>query len=131
MENWHEVGRENRRAASILFRESIYRAMIGRAYYATYAEVTHVLTGLSINMPQGRESPLHRKLRNLIEANLTTMPPEQRRALSRTVSELYDMRLHADYIASVPINEKMGRKALQLMQTALDLLQEYKHDYGK
>ncbi len=122
-DTWHDLARENRVAASILFRDGAFRSMISRAYYAVYSMATHSLVTASVIMPHGREGPSHKRLRPLIESNLPMIQQSQRRqALSRIVGALYTMRLSADYVPSDPIDSKEARAALALMTKAFNLL---------
>lgn len=122
MATWLDLASENRAAALALFSDAMYRSMINRAYFAVYAKATHALSIIPVSMPQGREGPTHRKLRPMVEANLTTMRVEKRQALSQMIGELYYMRLRADYVPSDAIDMKDARSVLTLMEEALSLV---------
>ena len=126
MITWHEMARESRRAANELV-ATRYRSCLSRAYYASYAKVTHDLSGASnVTFPFGREGPNHPGetgtggIRRLIETSLPALSAERRRKLSELVGELYTLRLYADYRPSIDIDATDAREAVSMMNTVFD-----------
>jgi len=119
VETWLELARDSRKSASVLV-NGFHRSAVSRSYYAAYSKVTMELCSLGITMPADRESPTHRKIRPLIEGNLTTMDREKRLALSRIVGRLYTMRISADYSPSLAVGAREAREAISLMNKVFD-----------
>ncbi len=115
VENWLDLARDSRKAASELVRDGHYRSATSRAYYAAFSKISHELVHTGHAMPAGREGPSHRRLRPMVEANLKSLRIEQRAALSRIVGRLYVLRIYADYTPSIHVDARDAREAVSLM----------------
>jgi hypothetical protein len=123
MENWRDLGMQNRTAAHELFGWKRWRACVNRAYFAAYSRATDALLAVPISMPRGREGPNHIALPNAIGYNLTALGDQKRWKLADMIRLLYDLRCLADYRPSVDVGESEARIALGLMRQAFSLLE--------
>ena len=120
-ENWLDLARDARKAAGVLLTEGQFRSCASRAYYASYAKVTHELVAVAgLEMPPGREGPGHARLRTVIETSMPNMRPEKRAKLSELVGRLYSLRIDADYKPSTDFGVAEARRAISLMKTAFE-----------
>jgi len=119
---WLELARENRTAASQLFKRSLFRAAINRAYYAAYSRVTHELNAVPVFWPKNREGPPHVKIPALIRDHLRTLRPKIRERIADMTAILYAMRCRADYHPSDTVDDSEARIALGMMKKIFDLL---------
>lgn len=76
-ENWYDLARESRKAASNLTTLGFHRSAISRAYYAIYSCVSFELVSLGVSMPVDRDGPAHLKLPQLILTRLTRLNYEK------------------------------------------------------
>lgn len=74
-------------------------------------------------MPRGRSSPSHAKLPDIIGNNLTGISYPVRWRLAGTTRKLYNLRIMADYVPSVAVEERDARLALGLMKQAFGFLE--------
>ena len=123
-ENWLDLARDARKAASRLLAEENYRSSMSRAYYAAYSKVTHELIGSAALQPApGREGPKHggrAGIRPLIETRMPNMQQTRRYRLSELIGRLYTLRLDADYKPSVKVESRDAREAISIMNTIFD-----------
>ncbi len=117
-QNWLELARDARRAASRLVEEN-FRSCLSRAYYAAYSKVTHSLAGApGVTFPNNREGPNHPGetgtggIRRMIEASMPNMQQDKRVKLSELVGRLYTLRIDADYRPSVEVEGRDAREAI-------------------
>ena len=73
-------------------------------------------------MPKGRGNPKHRTLPLVVGRNLTALELAQRWRLSGVLKKLYDLRIIADYVPVVDVQEPETRIALGLMRQAFWIL---------
>ena len=118
MASWRDMGIQNRTTANQLFKARQWRSCVSRAYYALYAELTHQLLRAKVSMPAGRGNPKHLALPMLVGNNLTSIRPQARWRLSGLVKKLYDLRVMADYLPKIDIDESEARIAMGLMDQA-------------
>ncbi len=69
-------------------------------------------------MPAGRGNPKHATLPALVGNNLTSVRIQTRWRLSGLVKKLYDLRVIADYLPGVGLEEPEARIAVGLMDQA-------------
>lgn len=120
-ENWLDLARDARKAASTLLTEDRHRSAIARAYFAGYAKVTHELTAVAaLPMPPGREGPSHSRIRRVIETSMPNMDQPKRDKLSEMIGRLYALRIEADYRPSSAVGITEARAAISLMTTVFD-----------
>jgi uncharacterized protein (UPF0332 family) len=116
MGTWRDLAKDNRTAANELFTVKRYRSCVSRAYYAAYAEITHALLQANVTMPAGRGNPRHGALATNVEGHLTRVPLRWR--LSAAIRRLYRLRIVADYVPGLALQESEARIAMGLMNEA-------------
>lgn len=121
--DWKDLARDNRFAVYETFSHGRWRTCLSRAYYAVYSAATEALTRRGMSMPRGRSSPSHAKLPDIIGNNLTGISYPVRWRLAGTTRKLYNLRIMADYVPSVAVEERDARLALGLMKQAFGFLE--------
>ena len=127
-QKWREMARESQTAAIVLEHEQLLRPSASRFYYAAFQISTAVLLYLKLTPPLGEEGWSHAStpeiLRDLLEPVLKSM--DDRRKLARQLSELYKVRIEADYIGESTVDAKKsqesGRKAKYLVKKLEEIL---------
>jgi hypothetical protein len=107
--DWNDLANESQTAARICMKEKKPRAAINRAYYAAYQAATAYLHYRGGGIPptiQGiqRDAWQHERLPNIIRTQLKVQFPHgdanQRNKIKGALSELYKLRIFADYVPS-------------------------------
>ena len=122
MATWKDLASDNRSASHEMFGHCRWRACISRAYYATFSEAVEELTLGGVTMPQKRSSPSHAKLPEMVGNNLTRLSHSIRWRLAGIIRKLYDLRIMADYVPSMPVAENDARLSLSLMDQVFCIL---------
>ena len=115
MATWKDLARDNRLAANETFVNGRWRTCISRAYFSIYSAATSALVQRGVTMPAGRGNPRHTRLPNLIGHYLTGTSHPLRWQLAGVIEKLYKLRLVADYVPQVSVEERDARIALGLM----------------
>jgi uncharacterized protein (UPF0332 family) len=123
MANWQDMARDSYGAASSLADARRWRSAASRAYYAVFAIVSFLLVRKGLQMPQGREAPSHARLARMVTDHLTELGDVRWRVFHR-IRALYALRLDADYVPSLPVDNTRVRQALAMMA-------EVFHDLGE
>jgi uncharacterized protein (UPF0332 family) len=118
MTNWDALANDNKLAAFETFSKCRWRTCISRAYYAAYSAATEKLLLQGVTMPKTQPNPKHAKLPDLIGNNLVTLCHAVRWQLADAIARLYKLRLMADYMPRVLVEERDARIALGLMSQA-------------
>jgi uncharacterized protein (UPF0332 family) len=118
MATWNDLAQDNTLAANETFDTHRWRTCISRAYYAAYAAVTQELIAQGMTMPKAQPNPHHASLPKLVTHNLYTLKQPVRWQLADAIEKLYKLRIIADYIPQVNMEERDARIALGLMQQA-------------
>ena len=121
-EGWRDLAHSGRTAAYELFERKRWRSCASRAYYATYSEVTHALLAAGTTMPASQNNPKHKTLADLVTTNLRSLNLPRRTRLAAIVIAAYNLRIAADYLPDVDLDESDARDAIGLMATAFSLL---------
>ena len=107
-QKWREMARESQAAAIVLEHDELLRSSASRFYYAAFQISTAVLLYLKLTPPVGEEGWSHAStpemLREHLEHVLKSM--DTRRKLARHLSELYKIRIEADYIGDRTFDTK-------------------------
>ena len=119
---WNDLAKDNQMAANEMLRAKRWRSSVSRAYYAAYSAATERLVRHRIAMPLGRTIPTHRALPNLIRYNLTRLSYPLRGQTANAIKKLYHLRLMADYMPGVVVDENEARVALGFMVQAFRCL---------
>lgn len=121
MSDWRQVATENFSAALELVQHH-WRSALSRTYYAAYARITAGLERIGVTFPDGQEGPSHKKLPALVENSFTRAGNPGWR-LSVLISELYRLRIMADYRPSTNISAVAVRDAARMMQEVFRLME--------
>ncbi|MCX7049202.1 MAG: HEPN domain-containing protein [Candidatus Sumerlaeota bacterium] len=122
MTRWADLAKDNRLAAYEVFEKQRWRTFVSRAYYAAYSATTEALVQHGVTMPMGRSGPSHAKLPELAGTNLTGIGYSLRWRLSGAIGKLYELRIMADYMPDVLVEENEARVAQGLMKQVFDCL---------
>jgi|GEM_PF-1013570 len=127
-EDWFQLASDARKAANQLVRDH-HRSCLSRTYYAAYSRVTHELNAVgNLTFPVGREGPNHPGkagsggICRMIRTSMPGMDAAKRLWLSQLISELYTLRINADYRPSTSIDGRDARKAVSILSTVFDTL---------
>jgi uncharacterized protein (UPF0332 family) len=115
---WGDLAQDNTLAANEVFRAGRWRSCVSRAYYAVYSAVTAKLVEQGVTMPKSQQNPKHGSLPNLIGHNLVSLKHGVRWQLADSIDKLYKLRIIADYVPDVRVEERDARIALGLMEHA-------------
>jgi uncharacterized protein (UPF0332 family) len=118
MTTWDDLAQDNTLAANETFDKHRWRTCISRAYYAAYSAVTQQLVAQGVTMPKSQQNPHHASLPNLVAHNLNTLAHPVRLQLAGAIAKLYNLRIIADYVPQMPVEERDARLALGLMEHA-------------
>jgi len=93
--------------------QSRLRDAASRFYYAAYQATTALLHYRGLMPPQGREAWSHDDTPDLVLDQLASFLASRdvRRRIARTLRELYEVRIQADYHASADINRDVVTRA--------------------
>lgn len=100
------------------------RGSLSRAYYSAYSELSRTLLAMNVQMPQGREGPAHAKVLSLTSHHLSrhlSMPQIGR--LCFLLTELYRLRIMADYFPRFDISDWDARYGIGYLTETLGLLE--------
>jgi uncharacterized protein (UPF0332 family) len=124
MATWKEMSSENWTASRSLFNAGLWRSAITRSYYAVYDRATSALVSRPnpMRMPAGREGPSHAQLPDLVLKHLKVLEGTKRRELFSVISQLYYLRIQADYMPSQGISFGEAKEAHGLMIKAFKFL---------
>ncbi len=100
------LAQEELSAAELLLNNSLYRASISRAYYASYHTVQALLVAKKINT---------RTHRGLIQqfGQQFIKTGELSQKLSKTLSDTFDLRKLSDYDETIHITKQQAEKTLE------------------
>lgn len=98
MATWQEIGINNFRAGREALVGRRYRSSVSRFYYAAFSLLTYELARTGIVFRQGRQTPSHAEMTELIIVNLTQFSEARRTAIALLTARLYRLRLDADYL---------------------------------
>jgi len=95
---WKDIGQDNLESAIGLLEAKFYRSSVSRFYYAVFSLLTFELVqrGAKDNFAN-RDTPSHRQLAGLLEAQFTHFSSEKRENLIRVLLHLYGARIGSDY----------------------------------
>jgi uncharacterized protein (UPF0332 family) len=116
MATWNDLAQDNSLAANEIFRNGRWRSCVSRAYYAAYSAVTQKLVEHGVTMPKSQQNPKHGSLPNLVGHNLTSLKYPVRWQLADAIEKLYKLRIIADYVPHMWMEERDARIALGLME---------------
>lgn len=112
MASWQRIAKDNLRLARIAAQETGgERTACSRAYYAAFSGLTAYLVGTSATFPSGQVTPRHRDINRLIQ---THGDPLWQDSMSNFFSQLYKLRLDADYRNGVDIDRRLAEVATKL-----------------
>ena len=118
MSAWQEMSEENLRAAPILLDTGLYRASVGRSYYAVYCAITEELVKRSISYPFGWNNPAHEQMPDLV-LNNTDYPQLVRRRLRSTLIVLRRARETAEYRPAASVDRATALESVRLASLAI------------
>jgi len=100
-------------AGDVLRGEGLVRSAASRYYYAAYQATTALLHYRGLTPPQGREAWSHDDTPDLVLDQLASFLASRdvRRRIARTLRELYEVRVQADYHASADVNSDVVTRA--------------------
>ncbi len=122
MATWRQAASDHRSATYELFVGNRWRSCASRAYYAVYSEVTHGVLAAGVTMPAGQGNPRHGSLPTLIGMSLAPLSLASRWRLSGLVGQLYGLRIIADYLPGVILEQAEARITIGLMEQAFAIL---------
>lgn len=123
MPSWSDLGSECLRSARILRERGCARSTLSRAYYSVYADVSRALASAGVNMAAGRAGPAHSRVVNLVVTHLKAWlsAPDLGR-LSFLLTELYRLRLIADYVPAIDATDWDARHSIGYLVEARGFL---------
>ncbi|HZP83600.1 MAG TPA: HEPN domain-containing protein [Chthonomonadaceae bacterium] len=112
-QQWREMARESAKAAQQVEAEGCLRSSASRYYYAAYQAVTAVLLYRKLTPPDTEEAWSHAVTPQLLEEHFEPLirSKDRRQNLAYRLSELYKLRILADYRGSKRIDEKQMNAA--------------------
>jgi uncharacterized protein (UPF0332 family) len=122
MTTWRDIAMENEQAAKELLRAGHYRSAVSRAYYAAFASINDCLVNAGTVRTSDRQALSHRALPAMVEGNISGLATWQRRDLKASARRLYELRLDADYRASVVVDWRVAKQSLSELGKAMRLL---------
>ena len=113
-EEWWRIAQGSLIGAQILEVEGESRSSASRAYYASYQGVTALLLYARQIPPEGREAWGHDMTPELLEGLPNRiLLPTKRYELAKRVSQLYQLRLDADYHGGETLDKTILRDAVR------------------
>ncbi len=121
---WQEMAWESEEAARMAENGGCLRSAASRYYYAAYQAATALLLYRGLTPPTGREAWSHEETPALLQDQLQTLirSRDRRSDLANRLTELYWLRLSADYRGARPVVAaqivKAGRDARFILRVA-------------
>lgn len=113
-EQWLLMARGSLASARLLLRQEEIRSSASRAYYAAYQAVTAILLYHGMTPPEDREAWSHDATPDLIRRLApTALRQDRRKDIAQRLADLYDLRVTADYISLVEVEELSLKTALK------------------
>jgi len=106
----------------------LLRSSLGRYDYAAFQSATAILLYLKLTPPDGEEGWSHAATPHLLKERLESVmrSRDERRRAASYLSELYKLRLEADYIGEATVNaaklKASARKARYLVKVMEEVL---------
>jgi uncharacterized protein (UPF0332 family) len=122
MATWREMATDCRFASYEMFHYGRWRTCVNRAYFAVDSAATEALIRQGTTMPADREGPSHAKLPGMAANNLREISHSLRWQLARVIATMYKLRIMADYMPSVVVEEAEARLSLGEMNHAFRIL---------
>jgi uncharacterized protein (UPF0332 family) len=132
-QQWQAMATESQRAALGAETSACWRSSVSRHYYAAYQAVTSVLLYSGLNPPEAREAWNHADTPVLLETHFEKYiaARDRRRKLRRQLSELYKLRILADYVGEDGLEKRIGearKSGVYIAKVAAEILPARKHD---
>ena len=113
-ERWWNMAQGSLSSAQILSKQGEVRSSASRAYYAAYQAATALLLYHGMTPPNGREAWSHDATPGLIRELPGTLIPESAcRDIKQRLEACYELRIVADYISQLSVNEAKLRLSLK------------------
>jgi len=121
--DWAELSEIQREAAALLARgERGARPACGRAYYAAYSLLSHVLERFRIDYAHGWNNPAHADLPKYV-SQIATLGPMKKQTIRRALRRLRQRREDADYRPRVTVDKSAARESLRDMVEIFQILE--------
>ena len=126
---WQDMARESEQAARLAEDGGCPRSAASRYYYAAYQAATALLLYQGFPPPAGREGWSHAETPELVRDQIRTIRSRNKRYdLASRLTDLYRLRLRADYQAGQPVRASQlpeaGRDARYILKVMDDVLPE-------
>jgi len=113
-QRWWQMAQGSFVAAQTLERTGEARSSASRAYYAAYQAATALLLYAKQSPPEGREAWSHEATPGLLGSMpRTLLTPTRQRDMGNRLSDLYDLRLIADYRGEEDVETAALRAAIR------------------
>ncbi len=117
MATWSELADDSIQAARLLFGEGHLRSASSRAYYASYAAMTDVLTSARrVTFARDRDNPSHAQLIRLVSDEVLRpmgFDPSRVKVMRKAIRYLRRYREVADYMPGMTLNANDAKNALR------------------
>ncbi|MEM6560708.1 MAG: hypothetical protein AAF656_03835 [Planctomycetota bacterium] len=120
-DTWTQVSRDSQSAAIEALDRRRWRTSVSRSYFAVYAAVTAVAVDRRVEFASDREGPEHRQLVGIVLRNLGL--GDNAGDVVGLATQLYQLRLRADYRPSSVIGAAEAQSAVSMMRKAANLLE--------
>ena len=112
MATWQEIGVDNFQAGRELLDGKRYRSSVSRFYYAAFSLLTYELARTGVMLRQGRQTPAHSEMTELITVHLTQFSETRRTTVALLTARLYRLRLDADYLDQ-RVDRRIAERAMR------------------
>jgi uncharacterized protein (UPF0332 family) len=113
-ERWWNMAQGSLAAAQLLAKEGEVRSSASCAYYAAYQAITAVLLYARQIPPAGREAWSHEATPDLIRRlSGTIISEDARKDIQQRLEACYKLRIDADYISQVTVDEAKLKLSLK------------------
>jgi uncharacterized protein (UPF0332 family) len=124
---WLRMAMESQRAALASEAEGCCRSSVSRYYYAAFQAISAVLLYAGCVPPEGEEAWSHAQTPDMLRVHFEPYVRKRdvRKSLASDLSELYKLRIYADYRGRVVIDGRLAearRCSNRLVKVASEIL---------